>query len=201
MDKQGTREANRQRNRAYQRQRRTRNQHDNNTLAANKKFWSFVKYIRQDSVGIPNLTDTQGDEHTTPKGKAQSLNQQFASVFSGIKPSSLKDMTSLLIRPMYPYMRPFCFKTAGISILLCGLENNTAPGPDVIHPRILRQLNLAIAPILQVIFEKTNREGVVPEDWRRANICPIYKKKAQERTQPITDQYPLHVLLVNYLST
>ena len=108
----------RQRNRAPQRQRRTRNQHDqdryrdlthktqkkirqdywkymedivspnegNTTRAANKKFWSFVKHTRQDSVGIPNLTDTQGDEHTTPQGKAQALNQQFASVFTGIKP-------------------------------------------------------------------------------------------------------------------
>ena len=81
-------------------------------------------------------------------------------------------------------MRPLCFKTAGISTLLCGLDNNKAPGPDGIHPRILRQLNLAIAPTLQVIFEKTiqkYREGVVPADWRRANICPIYKKKGARK--------------------
>ena len=88
---------------------------------------------------------------------------------------------------MFPYMRPLCFKTAGISKLLCGLDNNKAPGPDGIHPRILRQLNLAIAPTLKVIFEKTYREGFVPEDWRRANIYPIYtKKKEQERIQPIS---------------
>ena len=78
-------------------------------------------------------------------------------------------------------MRPLCFKTAGISKLLCGLDNNKAPGPDGIHPRILRQLNLAIAPTLQVIFDKTYKEGVVPEDWRRANICPIYKKKGARK--------------------
>ena len=90
-------------------------------------------------------------------------------------------MASLLIRPMFPYMRPLCFKTAGISKLLCGLDINKAPGPDGIHPRILRQLNLAIAPTLQVIFEKTYKEGVVPEDWRRANICPIYKKKGARK--------------------
>ena len=136
-------------------------------------------------MGIPNLTDIQGDEHTTPQGKAQALNQQFASVFSGIRPASLKNMAALLIRPMFPDMRPLCFK-------ICGLGNNKAPGPDGIHPRIKIQLNLAIAPTLQVIFEKTYREGVVPEDWRRANGCPIYIKKEQERTQPITGQYPLH---------
>ena len=87
-------------------------------------------------------------------------------------------MSSLLIRPMFPYMCPLCFKTAGISKLLCGLDNNKAPGPDGIHPRILRQLNRAIVPTLQVILEKTYREGDVPGDWRRANICPIYKKGA-----------------------
>ena len=84
---------------------------------------------------------------------------------------------------MFPYMRPPCFKTAGISKLLCGLDNNKAPGPDGIHPRILRQLNLAIAPKLQVIYEKTYKEGVVPEDWRHANICPIYKKKGPSQLQ------------------
>jgi len=68
--------------------------------------------------------------------------------------------------------------TAGISKLLCDLDANKAPGPDNIHPRILKQLHLVLAPTLQVIFEKSYREGVVPEDWRRANICPIYKKGA-----------------------
>ena len=218
----------RQRNRTYQRQRRTRNQHDkdryrdlkhktqkkirqdywkyledivtpsvgNNTRSANKKLWSFVKHTRQDSVEIPNLTDAQGDEHTTPQGKAQALNQQFASVFSDIRPSSLKDMASLYIQPMFPYMRPLCFKTAGISKLLCVLDNNNAPGPDGVHPMIKIQLNLAIAPTLQVIFERTYREGVVPEEWRRS-IFVRFTKKEPERT----GQYPLHLLLVNYLST
>ena len=32
-------------------------------------------------------------------------------------------------------------------------------------------------------------------------LSDLQKKKEQKRTQPITGQYPLHVLLVNYLST
>ena len=47
---------------------------------------------------------------------------------------------------MFPYMLSLWFKTACISKLICGLDNNKAPGPDGIHPRIIRQLNLAIAP-------------------------------------------------------
>ena len=90
----------------------------------------------------------------------------------------------------FSHMRPLCFKTAGISKLLCGLGNNKAPGPDGIHPRIIRQLSLAIAPTLQVIFEKTYREGVVPDDWRRANVCPIYKKKSKKGSSQLQANIP-----------
>jgi len=29
---------------------------------------------------------------------------------------------------------------------------------------------------LTVLFKKSLAEGVVPDDWKRANVSPIYKK-------------------------
>jgi len=150
-----------------------------NTQAASKKFWSFIKHSRQDSAGISNLVDQHGAECSTPQDKAQALNHQFSSVFSKLRPSSLKDLASRLVPSQYTTMPKICISTAGISKLLCELDQNKAPGPDRIHPRILKQLHLVIAPSLQVIFEKSYREGVVPRDWKEANICPIYKKGAK----------------------
>jgi len=149
------------------------------TRTASKKFWTFVKHSRQDSVGIPNLMDKDGTEHITPLDKAEALNCQFSSVFSSLKPSSLKDLAARLIPSRYTRMPSLCISTAGISKLLCDLDKNKAPGPDGIQPRILKQLHFAIAPTLQVIFEKSYREGSVPEDWKKANICPIFKKGAK----------------------
>ncbi|CAM5164334.1 unnamed protein product [Eretmochelys imbricata] len=44
------------------------------------------------------------------------------------------------------------------------------------HPRILRDLTEEISEPLAIIFEKLWKTGESPEDWKRANIVPIYKK-------------------------
>ena len=47
-------------------------------------------------------------------------------------------------------------------------------GPDQIHPRLLKKLATAVAPILTVICNKLLHSGDVPEDWRKANVGPIF---------------------------
>lgn len=49
-------------------------------------------------------------------------------------------------------------------------------GPDLIHPLVLRTLAGDIAPILKIIFQSSLQTGRVPDDWRQANVSPIFKK-------------------------
>ncbi|CAM5162260.1 unnamed protein product [Natator depressus] len=51
-----------------------------------------------------------------------------------------------------------------------------SPGPDEMHPRILKELTEEISEPLTIIFEKSWKTEEIPEDWKRANIVPIYKK-------------------------
>ena len=51
-----------------------------------------------------------------------------------------------------------------------------APGPDKISPRFLKDVADIVASPLCLIFRKSLSEGAVPEDWRRANVTPIFKK-------------------------
>jgi len=53
-------------------------------------------------------------------------------------------------------------------------------GSDGMHPRVLRQLADVIAEPLSIIFERSWRTGEVPEDWRKANVTPIFKKGKKE---------------------
>jgi len=45
---------------------------------------------------------------------------------------------------------------------------------------VLRELADVIAEPLSIIFERFWRTGEVPEDWRKANVIPIFKKGKKE---------------------
>ncbi|CAM4709607.1 unnamed protein product [Lepidochelys kempii] len=53
-------------------------------------------------------------------------------------------------------------------------------GPDELHPRVLKELAAVIAEPLAIIFENSWRTGEVPDDWKKANIVPIFKKGKKE---------------------
>ncbi|CAM4675599.1 unnamed protein product [Lepidochelys kempii] len=53
-------------------------------------------------------------------------------------------------------------------------------GPDELHPRVLKELVAVIAEPLAIIFENSWRMGEVPDDWKKANVVPIFKKGKKE---------------------
>ena len=76
----------------------------------------------------------------------------------------------------HPIMPDFTISSDGISKLLKNLKPNKAAGPDKIRPLVLRELREEIAPILEAIFTKSLDTGKLPDDWKSANVVPIYKK-------------------------
>ena len=60
--------------------------------------------------------------------------------------------------------------------MLQHLDVNKATGPDGIAPRLLKETAQQIAPSLSQLFNKSLACGVVPDDWKLANIVPVFKK-------------------------
>ena len=59
--------------------------------------------------------------------------------------------------------------------MLSKLRADKASGVDELSPRLLLHFPDEILVPVCMLFEKSLREGQVPEDWRRANVVPIYK--------------------------
>ena len=42
--------------------------------------------------------------------------------------------------------------------------------------RVLKECRSEIAPIMTYIFIESLTQGVVPDDWRQANVAPVFKE-------------------------
>ncbi|KAF2343362.1 hypothetical protein FHG87_025882, partial [Trinorchestia longiramus] len=49
-------------------------------------------------------------------------------------------------------------------------------GPDGLGPQILKETAEVISEPLTNIFNRSLETGIVPDDWKRANVTPIFKK-------------------------
>ncbi|XP_071477586.1 uncharacterized protein [Diadema antillarum] len=148
------------------------NDEEGNQYGAVKRFWSFIKHNRSDSGGISEPS-SKGRNLTDPTEKADALNHQFQTVFTKETPVPCDLLPS---NSPYETMPDINITTAGVKKLLDKLNPKKASGPDGITPRVLKELSNTIAPCLCNIFRKSYNLGEIPDDWRHANIVPIFKK-------------------------
>jgi len=59
---------------------------------------------------------------------------------------------------------------------LKNLKSSKSPGPDGIHPRVLKETAVPLCNPLSVLFKRSLEEGLLPDDWKQANVIPIFKK-------------------------
>lgn len=153
--------------------------------ADKKKFWAYVKSQKTESTNVSPLK-VNGQLITDPKAQAETLNQQFRSVFSEHLPCSPEDFqkkTGLSLDTGGPTCSSIKVEEKGVRKLLKNLKTKKAPGPDGISPRFLKELADEIAPILTLIFQSSLDSGVVPLDWRTASVAPIFKKGERYRPE------------------
>jgi len=53
-------------------------------------------------------------------------------------------------------------------------------GPDRVYPKILGEPREEIGETMAKIFQSSIATGEVPEDWREANIVPLFKKGSRD---------------------
>jgi len=143
-----------------------------------KKFWKYINSKRKSNCDIGDLkyTDERGHEITVSNDrlKAEVLCKSFSSVFTSesafnsidfnINNNNISNMEGLKLDP------------SDILTRLTKLNVNKSAGPDDIYPRILYEAREQLVYPLKILFETSINSKQLPEDWRTANVVPVFKK-------------------------
>ena len=109
---------------------------------------------------------------TEDTGKTELLNAFFVSVYTaGACPEEPHTPGEVRVKKEFALIDEDWVKDQ-----LINLDIHKSMGPDGMHPQVLRQLEEVIVRLLSIIFGKSWGMGEVPEDWRKANVTPIFKK-------------------------
>ena len=141
--------------------------------SGNKRPFNF--YIKSKSkarVGIGPLK-VNGELVTSNQAMACALNDYFVSVFteenSGPVPTLPRQMA-------VNHLTRIVITSDMVEKKINALKPSSAPGPDGVTPRFLRLNSRPMSRALAFIFNLSLQTGVVPYEWKTANVTPIHKK-------------------------
>ena len=60
------------------------------------------------------------------------------------------------------------------------MKENKSPGVDGLSPKILKETVEQISKPLAHVFNMSLQEGIVPLEWKEANIIPLFKKVSRQ---------------------
>ena len=138
-----------------------------------KQFHSYIKKKKSNRVTVGHLK--VGEEIVTDHQEMSSiLNDYFCSVFTE---ENMEDMPE--VPQQYTGEMPLTDVTISsekVRKKLAGLKPSAAPGPDKVWARVLYSLADVLAEPLSFVYRKLLDEGAVPNIWKVASVCPVFKK-------------------------
>jgi hypothetical protein len=137
-----------------------------------KNFTRYIKSKMKTRTGIGPLKNNEGQLVSDNKEMACILNNFFSSVFTKEDKENLPQKekeTNVEIGEVTVTREKIMKK-------IDKLRKDSAPGPDGIHPMLLKETKYEISKPLCIIFEQSLQSGEVPADWRVAAVTAIYKK-------------------------
>lgn len=157
----------------------------NNAKANPKCFYKYAQSKLKSKSTIPDLlkpgTENSPEYVTTDKGKAEVYLSYFSSVLTDEPP--LQDMPPFEERNYEEVLEDIQIDQDMILERLKKLKVNKAPGPDQIHPRVLKEIASSITLPLSIIYNSSIKLQTLPEEWKHANVSAIHKKGAKTLPQ------------------
>ena len=154
-----------------------------NIKTDSKSFYAYVRSKQnvQDKVGP--LEDSAGNIISQGFLMAEDLNGYFSSVFTKEDISSLPVADAKFQGAKSVYLGPLVVTPELVARKIKAMKDNKSPGVDGIPPKLLMETVDQISVPLARVFNLSLKEGVVPFEWKEANIIPLFKKGSRNKSE------------------
>jgi hypothetical protein len=138
-----------------------------------KRFFAYVRQKTKSRPSIGPLKDASGRTVQEDGEMAKLLNSFFSSVFTRENATNLPEPADTGCREEIQFVK---ITARAVRDKINKLRVDGAAGPVNIGPLLLKKLGKEVAGPLAKIMQTSLNDGTVPEDWRSANVTPIFKK-------------------------
>ena len=141
-----------------------------------KCFYGYMRSLQTVKENVTALKKDNGELTSSDQETVEVLGQYFKDMFTTedikdipVETESKSDWSDTNVD----------FSVDSIIKKLQKLPTDKSPGPDGIHNLLLHNCAAEVAEPLSLIFKASFKSGILPQEWKSANVVPIFKKGAR----------------------
>ena len=147
-----------------------------NIKSDTKSFFAYIRSLSSSSVKPTILHQQDGSKTSSPEETCNKFNEYFSSVFTSETMDNMVQPPTVFQGQEDDKLKTILITEEKVRKALGRMRVDKAPGADDMSPRVLVMIADYIVEPLCNIYSCSIADGVVPLDWRRANVCPVHKK-------------------------
>ena len=141
-----------------------------------KSFWAYVRSKTKTKETIGPLKNHHGEMIDDDELMCNMLNYFFTSVFTNEYLNNIPEVGGSYVYDSDSKLHDIDVTVSDIYEHIVKLKDNKTLGDDNIAPKILKEVAREICYPLCIIFRQSLDSSIVPQDWRLANVTPLFKK-------------------------
>ena len=153
-----------------------------NIKSDSKSFYAYVRSKQNVRDKVGPLEDNAGNIITEGCLMAEELNVHFSSVFTREDTSSLPVPETKFNGSEEEKLGQLVVTPEVVASKINNMKENKSPGVDGLSPKILKETVEQISKPLAHVFNMSLQEGIVPVEWKEANIIPLFKKGSRNKS-------------------
>ena len=147
-----------------------------NIKSDSKSFYAYVRSKQNVRDKVGPLEDNFGNIVTQGFLMAEELNMHFSSVFTREDTSSLPVPETKFKGSEGERLGQLVVTPEVVASKINNMKEDKSPGVDGLSPKILKETVEQISKPLAHVFNMSLQEGIVPLEWKEANIILLLKK-------------------------